>query len=495
MASSDCTECPVCVGNFTSKTKSKITCPKCNYECCKQCVQTYLLSSADDASCMNCNTAWSQEFLFENLNRSFVNGKYKKHKVELLFETEKSRIPETMPLVIRATRANELEDEYRKVNEEIRELEMRKHELKRMIDNLRAGRDETASEKNKERREFIHKCPQDGCNGYLSSQWKCAVCKKYACSKCFAKLGENKEENENHVCNEDDVKTADFVKKDTHACPKCATRIHKISGCSQMWCTQCHVTFDWNTGKIVTGGVIHNPHYYAFLQQGGQVNPVRNPGDQICGGIPNYYTMEGRMGTVRRIIINSLKGLNAQQKQDFYKKVCPDYCKSVGLATTKTSTLSQCEEWLNLLVTRKLRGLAHSDACLQALRRDVRNITNTDKERVKFIMKEIDEKKFKNIISRNIVKRDKMQRTHDILEILVNVGTENFNTIVEKSRMLTNNSTMDDIAKFLTEFNVNFKTIVGVTDYCNNELDKLTHSYNHKPIRINNDMEINRYNF
>ena len=58
----------------------------------------------------------------------------------------------------------------------------------------------------------------------------------------------------------------EFLNKDTKPCPHCGTMIFKISGCSQIFCVDCHTAWDWNTSKIITG-VIHNPHYYEFLNR------------------------------------------------------------------------------------------------------------------------------------------------------------------------------------------------------------------------------------
>uniref|UniRef100_A0A6C0L869 DOD-type homing endonuclease domain-containing protein n=1 Tax=viral metagenome TaxID=1070528 RepID=A0A6C0L869_9ZZZZ len=59
------------------------------------------------------------------------------------------------------------------------------------------------------------------------------------------------------------------------------------NNCNQMWCTECHTAFSWDTGQIVNG-VIHNPHYYEFLRKQGNGVAPRNLGDVPCGGIPGY---------------------------------------------------------------------------------------------------------------------------------------------------------------------------------------------------------------
>ena len=71
-----------------------------------------------------------------------------------------------------------------------------------------------------------------------------------------------------------------FVLKDTTV----------LRNCSQMWCISCQTPWDWTTGKVVTGGIIHNPHYYEWMKRNGGAAP-RNPADVPCGGYPNAWEL------------------------------------------------------------------------------------------------------------------------------------------------------------------------------------------------------------
>ena len=82
-----------------------------------------------------------------------------------------------------------------------------------------------------------------------------------------------------HTCNPDVRATAQLLDNDTRPCPRCSSLIHKIDGCDHMWCTQCHVSFSWDKGTIETSR--HNPHYYEWQRQQGDVR--RNFGDFECG--------------------------------------------------------------------------------------------------------------------------------------------------------------------------------------------------------------------
>lgn len=116
-------------------------------------------------------------------------------------------------------------------------------------------------------RKFVRACPVNGCRGFLSSAWKCGTCSTWACSNCHEVKGASKDAP--HECNPDCVLTARLLDKDTRPCPRCASAIFRISGCAQMWCTACNTPFDWGTGKVMNGRVVHNPHYFEYLRRRG----------------------------------------------------------------------------------------------------------------------------------------------------------------------------------------------------------------------------------
>ena len=63
-----------------------------------------------------------------------------------------------------------------------------------------------------------------------------------------------------------------------------------LKNCDQMFCISCQTPWSWTTGKVVTGGVIHNPHYYEWMKRNGVTAP-RNPADVPCGGYPNAWEL------------------------------------------------------------------------------------------------------------------------------------------------------------------------------------------------------------
>mgnify|MGYP002045397600 FL=1 len=137
-------------------------------------------------------------------------------------------------------------------------------------------------------------CHVDGCLGLCIGNETCSVCSSQTCSKCHKKL------DSDHECKQDDVETVKEITKNSKPCPTCNEAISKIEGCDQMLCTSCGTAFSWNTGKIDTGR-IHNPHYYELQRRIGGAR--RELGDVICGGLPDWWELKGKIYLPWRIVM------------------------------------------------------------------------------------------------------------------------------------------------------------------------------------------------
>ena len=82
--------------------------------------------------------------------------------------------------------------------------------------------------KKTEKKKFIRACPDNGCNGFLSSQWKCGVCDIYVCKDCFEIIGKDKQAE--HICDENTRKTAELMRKETKNCTKKEDILKKNAG-------------------------------------------------------------------------------------------------------------------------------------------------------------------------------------------------------------------------------------------------------------------------
>jgi hypothetical protein len=216
---------------------------------------------------------------------------------------------------------------------------------------------------------FFMACPGKDCRGRLSTGYKCGLCEHRFCPDCHNDVGDTRGSTSGsatHTCNEDDKKTVALLKENTKPCPKCHEGIFKVSGCDQMWCTQCHTCFSWQTGKILNG-VVHNPHFYAWqrAQHGGEAPRVPGDngdnGDNPCGGqgvLPPFHVVMERIDDVvlykhrqylersHRLathllctVINSLRRSLEEDTQEYRRKWGVEYLRA---------RISK-EEWANKL--------------------------------------------------------------------------------------------------------------------------------------------------
>lgn len=461
-------ECPVCADKFTGTVRSKINCSGCDFIACKECCKTYILGQSSDPHCMSCKQKWTRDFMFINFGRGFVNTTYKQHKKELLFEIEKSKIPATMPRVEAYREAKELEKEELVIDERIRELKQllldAKNEKARCYHKIYQLRNKPFSKP----KEFKHHCPVDGCKGFLSKQWKCPVCATWACSKCHQIVGYHKDDP--HVCKQADIDSVEEIKKTTKPCPTCAVPIQKSVGCNQMWCTQCQVAFDWKSGEI-QNGVIHNPHFFEAQRSG----MIRAPGDNVCGGLPNYWDWD---------------------------KVIKLYCDNLKMfgATTFDNTMRNKRQKFDKTCAVSYRTAGENVDFINAIRHQVTayNGPRSEQLRIDFITGEIDEKKYKTLISTQENSREKKQANLDILEIYNTVTIENFQALIgqlqdffkkEISQLhIPNNYVFTDEEKktLFDIFNRFNQNIIRIKYYVNKRAIKIGYYYN-QTINIIND--------
>ena len=453
-------DCPVCAEKFTGTVRSKINCSGCDFVACKECCKTYILGQSSDPHCMSCKQKWTRDFMFDKFGRGFVNTTYKQHKKELLFDIEKSKIPATMPRVEAYKEATELEKKQVEIDKRIKQLKEMLEESKR---EKNIGYNKIYQLRNKtfsKAREFKHHCPVDDCKGFLSKQWKCAVCATWACSKCHQIIGYHKDDP--HVCKQADIDSVEEIKKTTKPCPTCSVPIQKSVGCNQMWCTQCQVAFDWKTGEI-QNGVIHNPHFFE-AQRGGM---IRAPGDNVCGGLPNYWDWD---------------------------KIIKLYCERLEMfgKNTPTNTMRSKRQMFDKACSVSYRTAGENVDYINAIRRQVTafNGPRMEKLRIDYITGEIDEKKYKTLISTQENSREKRQANLDILEIYNTVTIENFQAFIGQLQdffkidiselpYLSNFNFTDEEKKFLIDIFITFNhNITRIKYYVNKRAIKIGYYYN-----------------
>ena len=432
--SSSNTECPVCIEVYTIKVRQQVKCVSCSYECCNSCVKTYLLSTSDDPHCMNCRRAWDKDYLYAILSKSFVNTTLRKHRKDILIEREKAQIPNTQAYVDYLSQKQEKDEQLKDIKEQMKLLATNYNKIARELHNLNATHSDSVANDNSNQSTKLFKCPFSSCRGYISRS-KCNICKHTTCRDCMTITDIDSDGNpieEEHICDEDAKKTAQLILKETKGCPGCGERISKVSGCDQMWCTQCNIAFSWTTGNQVTG-VIHNPHYYDWLRNNNdaQNQVVRNAGDVVCGGLIDM----GRL-------------------------------LQYGLSNTHINS----ETYIN--ITRLHRSINHTQhTIVSKLRRKLQYEISERlrNHRAKYMMNVIDEDKWRRNVSLLDSERQREQALLYIYETYCTVMTERFNTFAEECRQSRD---------FIGSFPVFQKETSLFISYMNTQLSNTSRNYN-----------------
>lgn len=286
--------CSICCEEFSSTRRKKVTCPHCEFDCCRNCIEKYLLTDSNIyAKCMNCSHDLSDDFLINNTTKVFWNSKFLEKRALDSLSREKSLLPATQVYVKREKERRSIIEDIKQKDQEYIELQrlanaayLEKRTLEAVLHN---HYEDITNIEYVEKKKFTLPCPIKDCNGFLSNNYKCGTCDVKVCPHCREpkeytekQIVEMNIEVTEHVCDESLVETVKLIKSDTKPCPSCSAPIYKIEGCDQMYCTSCNTPFSWKTGKKVSGR-IHNPHYYEYLRnRAGSDEIRREPGDDPC---------------------------------------------------------------------------------------------------------------------------------------------------------------------------------------------------------------------
>ena len=476
--------CFVCTEPFNLKDKKKVKCgnPSCEFSACKSCTRQYLLNTVNDIHCMNCKQAWDQTFVILNLNRNWFNDTYKKHRIQLLFESEKSKFPETMPHVEKYNQIADIKVKQEKNNEKIRHLQnliaetLRENsQYDREIRVIKTGKADI------ERKKFIMPCQKEECKGFLSSAYKCGVCEDFCCPHCLKILGPDK--NVEHTCNTEDVESATFIKNTTKSCPKCGERIHKIDGCDQMWCTICHTAFSWKTGEI-QNGTVHNPHFFQYMRNLNGELP-RQPGDNPCQDTTQVISY--MISTVQNVLYDNtyfeFRKSDGESNQRYLApgKIYMKLNKSDEFQCNPYKSFHNNAEII-MSCLRLFRHIQHVE--IPAIQTIIDSCNNTTENRIQYIVDEISKDDFQAEIIAKDIRRKKhidllyiydlirtvgIDTIHKILDVIDRQMHLNKNEIYETIRQKSKESVLqqfqncsDEIRQFIDYCNMQF-SIIGVS--------------------------------
>ena len=267
MSQKEC--CGICMEVYTKSIRKKCTCKYCKADTCSKCIERYLLDRPEDAHCLHCRVNYNDTTLHEICTKTYIKHTYFKHRQEILMNRERANLPGLQDIAVIEQRRRNYESKISAIKSEIlpieknrdiilneysklynehyekkdgnadtrikldellvsidtyrQELNMKRKEIQniRIIMNIK--------EEKEEKRKFIRHCTRDNCKGFLSTAWKCGICEYYSCAKCFKT--KTKKQDDPHECSQDDLDTAELIKKDCKPCPNCGEFIMKSSGC------------------------------------------------------------------------------------------------------------------------------------------------------------------------------------------------------------------------------------------------------------------------
>jgi hypothetical protein len=328
-----------------------------------------------------------------------------------------------------------------------------------------------------EKKVFTMPCAYNECKGMLSTEYMCGICNKYTCKHCHEPL------QDEHKCNPDTVATAKAILKETRPCPSCNTRIYKIEGCDQMWCTNCKTPFSWNTGEIVPSGQrLHNPHAIEYMRQSGIT--VRAPGDLVCGGI---ITLEQRK-QLEKNIKNMLPYMQSfhESKPGKLEEALQEQLPANIEKNNNNNNISK--SIIDDVTTKIVCAWRIVDQVSRNKLRESREVaqahSNFNEERVRYILNKMSKDEFtKNVTEYTKYKKTQMDMSH-IWELVSNFGIDMFNALYNAS-VCNNIVSVVSFIKLAFQKNREFDTLVK---YANTQLAvvSVSHSISIPKMNIEN---------
>jgi len=349
---------------------------------------------------------------------------YKNHRKEILADRAIAQIPEYYEGALRYGRLTESDMKLKEIMEKVSEHRAIISQLYMEYDRVRREMDNKGPS---ESRKFVMQCQNDGCRGMLTTQYKCDICTKFTCPKCFLPI---EGEKGDHVCKQEDIDTVEELRKNTRPCPNCGLRISKIDGCDQMWCIECKTAFSWSKGTVEKG-VIHNPHYYQWMRQNGGVPRNPNEHNEGCG---NDFMNSSRK--INEIVFDCLKSKKTYIKfteivegMAFTNEAMQSKCmvlkdKTIVMMDSTIEVEREIREFYKYFSSfhRYINHMEYTE--LRPLLNNIRAREQNKDAIYQYILNQIN----KNLLSDELIRIDNLnmkERAHcDILEALVVVGKQ-----------------------------------------------------------------------
>jgi hypothetical protein len=224
-----------------------------------------------------------------------------------------------------------------------------------------------------------------------------------------------------------------------------------------MFCTQCHISFDWNTGKKITSGPIHNPHYFDYIKQlNGGIVP-RGPGDIPCGNnLPSPWELDRVLRTL----------------------------SSDKTTTNERNIIYQALNTFNHMLGWEIPNNTNR----------IEDTDNTEYN-LRYLQNEITEDKWKQILQQRERRRMRRDEIRQRLEAFCGAASDIYGQYMQKMRanVETDKIKITDLIRIKIDETIHAtKVLLLLREMMNTELMKLSYRYRCQMLWIKEDMTYER---
>jgi hypothetical protein len=208
-----------------------------------------------------------------------------------------------------------------------------------------------------------------------------------------------------------------------------------VHNCNQMFCTKCNTPFDWRTGRAINGPV-HNPHYFEWMRnRSPNASSARPPAaeEQNCN---NQLT-----NRIVQDILTMLRDLHIR------------------------GSSQQARSPIEISFSNICRNVMHLQHVIVP-QYEVNIVRANEKLRVKFLMNEIDEAKFKSSIQHN----DKRHQQHIELVNVFEMVYRSVTDIIYRLRNDLRSKSKTDCLQYMAE-------VDRIVEYANGHLAEISTTY------------------
>lgn len=407
-------ECQICEETCNKSSRKACTCPKCQEVFCRQCMRQSLLHTVNDPACPSCKHPLDALAIKHTCGVSWFGKDYKTYRRKVLLDREKAKIPGDMVSIEHYKNSIEAQEQAQRLSKEVTKLRKKVHDMNHTIYQLHntsyhQRHMALGTKTDNHHWEFNHPCPCEGCHGFLSKVGKCPICDNWTCMKCFEVKGKSK--TAEHECKEDNKASAEHIKKHTKRCPECGVPCVRISGCTQMWCPQCHTSFSYRTGEVYKKAV-HNPEREKWIREGMAPATRKRKSADLHGATTSSSSGSACNDRVQIVpyfrIVNVMHNLRVALRLD---------------GVDAESVLQRCSD---------VHGTTfHLQYIIRGLRNKIRRHKNTKQIRLDFAIGLVDQTTLAAKLEQNERFTSHYQQVHDVVETLYQVMAEAVNDFVD----------------------------------------------------------------